>query len=250
MKIAGYSRKTSSYVPLYTKLLENFSLSSIMYSLLCEPVDCNIFFCSYDDYTMETKYKNAWIIFISGEPKPVPRIHFIIDCKQKETRFHPLNAGFFYFPFYTLSFIERKKNIPEHLIKSSLNDIHSLIHTKTRFCAYMYRYNIPHRVQLYELLNSYKKIDALGKSKNLNPFYKMDGDPYDDAVEKYKHYKFVLCVENRSIPGYITEKIINAMLAKAIPIYWGAPDVVQHFNPHSFICVSSFLNRNKLLEFI
>ena len=49
----------------------------------------------------------------------------------------------------------------------------------------------------------------------------------------------MIAIENTvGLQGYITEKIINPMLAGAIPIYWGAPDVVQHFNEKSFININ------------
>ena len=37
--------------------------------------------------------------------------------------------------------------------------------------------------------------------------------------------KFVIAMENKARPGYFTEKIVNAALANAIPVYWGAPDM-------------------------
>ena len=45
----------------------------------------------------------------------------------------------------------------------------------------------------------------------------------------------MVCVENTRASGYITEKIVNAFLAGAIPIYIGAPDIAAHFDPRSFV---------------
>ncbi|XRB07700.1 methyltransferase [Pycnococcus provasolii] len=40
-------------------------------------------------------------------------------------------------------------------------------------------------------------------------------------IKTFGDYKFVLCMENESSPYYMTEKILNAYAAGAVPIYWG-----------------------------
>jgi hypothetical protein len=58
---------------------------------------------------------------------------------------------------------------------------------------------------------------------------------YDKAVEAFKPYKFVIAMENKQRAGYFTEKIVNAALANAVPVYWGAQDMGEYFNPKSFV---------------
>jgi hypothetical protein len=67
---------------------------------------------------------------------------------------------------------------------------------------------------------------------------------YDDAVEAFQPFRFALVFENLIAPGYITEKITNALLAKTIPIYWGTRKVLEIFNPKRFIFVDSALARS------
>lgn len=45
-----------------------------------------------------------------------------------------------------------------------------------------------------------------------------------DKLATISNYKFALCFENGSYPGYITEKIIDCFVAGVIPVYRGAPD--------------------------
>jgi len=54
-------------------------------------------------------------------------------------------------------------------------------------------------------------------------------------VETYKRYKFVITFENRQLNGYLTEKIVNALLAGVVPIYFGAPDVGNYLNTKRFV---------------
>jgi len=53
-------------------------------------------------------------------------------------------------------------------------------------------------------------------------------------------YRFNLSFENRCVPGYTTEKIVEAMWARSIPLYWGEPNIGREFNKKSFINVQDF----------
>jgi hypothetical protein len=60
--------------------------------------------------------------------------------------------------------------------------------------------------------------------------------------------RFNLCFENKSLPGYVTEKLVEAMWARCIPIYWGDPGIVAEFNPDSFINVHAFESEAACLD--
>ena len=71
-------------------------------------------------------------------------------------------------------------------------------------------------------------------------FDTVEGATYlDRAVAAYSEFRFVLCFENGLAESYITEKIVNAFLAGAVPIYMGASDVGRHFDNRSFVDCSS-----------
>ena len=55
------------------------------------------------------------------------------------------------------------------------------------------------------------------------------------AALVYRPYKFVVAFENDFKKGQLTEKMVNALLAGAIPIYAGAPNIVDLVNTKSFI---------------
>lgn len=48
-------------------------------------------------------------------------------------------------------------------------------------------------------------------------------------------YKFAIVMENSNFPGYVSEKLLNAFLASAIPIYFGAENIFQYFNERAMI---------------
>lgn len=63
----------------------------------------------------------------------------------------------------------------------------------------------------------------------------------DRKGDVLSRYRFSLCLENaRDIPGYITEKMIDVMLAGAVPVYRGADNVTDHVPAECFIDVRDF----------
>lgn len=163
-----------------------------------------------------------------------------------------------YVPYYITSFHERSKARIEDLLLPKQTKGH-----KSKFCAFMYSHDVDNRNDFFDRLSKYKRVDALGKSRRntdspLDRFSYGEGfnsiAAFDVAVERYKDYKFVICFENCSFEGQITEKIINPMLAwdadrpPSIPIYFGAPDIAKHFNPKSFVNVHDFKTFDAAIE--
>lgn len=61
-------------------------------------------------------------------------------------------------------------------------------------------------------------------------------------------YKFNICYENASHPGYVTEKLYQAMLGGTVPIYWGCPVVDHDFNKKAFINRSDFNTDEEMIK--
>lgn len=64
---------------------------------------------------------------------------------------------------------------------------------------------------------------------------------HSDALELYRPYRFVVAFEQSDAPGYVTEKVLLALLAGAIPIFWGnEPAATAIFNPAAFVNCRAF----------
>jgi hypothetical protein len=61
-------------------------------------------------------------------------------------------------------------------------------------------------------------------------------------------YRFAICFENISYPGYVTEKIIDCFVAGVIPVYLGAPDIADFIPSNLFIDASKFKSPQLLRE--
>jgi len=70
--------------------------------------------------------------------------------------------------------------------------------------------------------------------------------PCTDKLATIAEYKFSLCFENIEFPGYVTEKMIDCLVAGVVPIYWGAPDIQDFVPKDCFIDARKFQSLNDL----
>jgi hypothetical protein len=66
--------------------------------------------------------------------------------------------------------------------------------------------------------------------------------------DEIKKYKFIICMENNSINGYHTEKIMHGFKNNIIPIYWGDPTIKFIFNSKAYINVNELGFENAILK--
>ncbi|KAK7277289.1 hypothetical protein RIF29_18440 [Crotalaria pallida] len=64
------------------------------------------------------------------------------------------------------------------------------------------------------------------------------------------HYKFVLAIENTWTESYVTEKLFYALDSGAVPIYFGAPNVMDFVPPHSIIDGTKFSSMEELASYV
>jgi hypothetical protein len=60
-------------------------------------------------------------------------------------------------------------------------------------------------------------------------------NPIDDKLDAIKNHKYHLAIENDVIDDYWTEKIADAFLGEALPIYHGAPNIIKYFPARSLV---------------
>ncbi len=64
--------------------------------------------------------------------------------------------------------------------------------------------------------------------------------------EVMRSYKFAIVYENAVFPGYLTEKIFDAFFAGCVPVYLGAPNVLDHIPAEAFIDRRNFSDNEAL----
>jgi Glycosyltransferase family 10 (fucosyltransferase) C-term len=126
----------------------------------------------------------------------------------------------------------------------------------TDFCVFAYSNcnekwsGVRHRKDFYQRLQkkSGQRVTNFGKCYSERTSKKF-GDTGSNN-ETFRNFKFVISFENELSRGYISEKLINAMLAGVVPIYLGAPDVCEYFNPLSFVDVRSFADFDSCIDYV
>ena len=120
---------------------------------------------------------------------------------------------------------------------------------KTKFCGFVVG-NVGRkaqkRIEFFHHLNRYKPVDSGGRALNNIGTSIPNGSLHKVAF--LQPYKFNIAFENQSIPGYTSEKIYEALLARCVPIYWGNPRIPEEFNPKCFLNYFDFPNEEALAE--
>ena len=105
------------------------------------------------------------------------------------------------------------------------------------FCSFVVKNGgCEKRNHWFHKLNEYKPVASGGPLFNNIGYILPRGEESVSAKTKFLNsYRFNLCFENSSYPGYATEKLYEALTSKTIPIYWGSPTIEVDFNPKAFL---------------
>ena len=185
-------------------------------------------------------------IILDGEPRDLTNVKGDVIITTKKDRL-PVNTPTVYVPFFSWNVIN-----PLGLIKTHNDQFVS----KPKFCCFMYLNcdnqfdGVVNRKRFYELMNEMtgNRVDNRGTCYN-DKGIKDDGIWTTNDI-KYRPYKFVIAFENSQIKGYISEKLVMPMIARAIPIYLGDPDVGKYFNTRSFINVRDFPSFESCIQYV
>lgn len=124
-------------------------------------------------------------------------------------------------------------NRMEH--KHEIPDDWDLKKEKPSFCSFVVsNHRNPKRNECFRQLSGYRKVDSGGRYLN------NIGGPVSDKFDFESKHKFSICFENGAHSGYTTEKLVQALAARTVPIYWGDPDVGKVFNKKAFIDAYSY----------
>ena len=120
---------------------------------------------------------------------------------------------------------------------------------KRDFCAFVCRNAVCRkRNRFVQRLSARRTVHCAGPlMNNIGGVLPPGGVAKWDYVSKHL---FCVCYENESHPGYQTEKILDAFLARSIPIYWGSRTVTKEFNPKAFVNAHDFRSDAELIDYL
>ena len=74
--------------------------------------------------------------------------------------------------------------------------------------------------------------------------------PAKSKSETMSQYRFALCFENSVLKGWMTEKLFDCFFCGTIPVYWGAPDIIDWVPAECFIDMRQFRDFAELRSFL
>lgn len=69
-----------------------------------------------------------------------------------------------------------------------------------------------------------------------------------DKTELFIDSMFHIAIENNKAINYFTEKLIDCIVSKTIPIYYGCPNIHEYFNIKGFIVIDNINDLSKINE--
>lgn len=185
--------------------------------------------------------------------------HLSYDCARLfytgENRKANFNACDYAITFENLS-SKKQYQLPHYVIRvlesGRLNDLEriwsreeavKILDGKKKFCCTVVSNSQGTvRNSFFNELNSFKKVNSGGRFQN------NVGGPVVNKNAFCNEHKFVFAFENEKEIGYCTEKITDAFLSNAIPIYYGDPDVSKIFNKDRFINYDDYPSAQALID--
>lgn len=210
-----------------------------LYQVLKKHYDVQI--CDDPDYVICSSFR-----FYDYVDKPQVRIFF--SSENYTPDFNLVDYGI---SFYPIVFLDRHYSFP--CLVDSFDVIHalegksraypdSILEQKTYFASLIASHDSENnlRSELFHLLSKYKRVESLGPL-----LYNM---PNGETVSRedgskrafLNKCKFTLCCESLSHGGFITEKILEALEADTIPIYYGSSTITDVINKDAFINLADY----------
>lgn len=165
------------------------------------------------------------------------------DCHYAIGFDHFDNERHYRLPLYVLyDWDNRRKGIKKEPVKLNYED--------RKFCSFVVKNgNCTKRNEFFYKLNSFLKVDSGGPLFNNIGYVLPSGDrAVQEKLAFLPNYRFNLCFENASYPGYATEKLYEAFLGNTVPIYWGSPTIFLDFNSDAFLSWHNFKDDEMFLK--
>lgn len=211
------------------------------YEIIIDNDNPDILFCSCFG-NKKDMYKDVVKIYYTGENR-----NTVIDgCDYSITFNRDDNGGRnLYLP---LSIMYDEENV------HALPDDEKLLNRK--FCNFIYNQDTIGRGAtlrkiICSLLMKYKRVDCPGRilhNLDVTDLKKSGEVGWEKSkIDFISNYKFTIAVENSNTDGYITEKLLDPLLAGSVPIYWGSNGNTTPFPKDCMICVNDFDSFEELI---
>ena len=215
----GFFDKNNNF---FTKILKNkFPNKKII-------IDSNPDILFFSNFTGELPTQKCRHIYYSAEVSDIPNADHL-------------------FMFSTPN--EKTTRLPLWLFLIWREEI-KVTNTREEFCSIIVSGYQEFRASFIDQMSKYKKVHSTGGALNNMGYITERGLNLSGKLNHQSKYKFVTAFENQISEGYVTEKILDAFRAGAVPLYYGTPDVIKDFNAKCFINYNDFNSMEEFCDFI
>lgn len=217
--------------------------------------DCDFLFVDYKDYVFHKEYLRHDCARIFYSTENLFPDYSLIDyaiCPN----YLPSEDRFLWMPYYWFS--KECWALKDAPPQTGLADWQA----RNGFCCFIVSNNNAEpsrlhppksmREHFFDSLASFKPVDSPGKFKQNVPPIQVNKEKnqsfYQAKIDFMRGYRFALTFENSQSPGYTTEKIVHALLAGCIPIYWGDPLINKQIDENCFIWVKDEEDVDRAIE--
>ncbi len=230
----GFSnKKDANHIGFFEKLFRETKIKN--FEITDKLEKANILFESLFNSKLVNAKKWDYMIHYSGESYSNNNSDYNVVLKSETSKNNIVDLPLCVYYIYNNNFYNNLISRP--LITQS--------QIPSKFCCFIVSNpKCKIRNNMFNMLNNYKKVDSCGKfNNNIGNVVK-----YDYWTKEYldfiKQYKFIICFENSKTETYITEKIVNPLLAGIIPIYWGTHHIKNIFNIDSLLFLENESNQD------
>jgi len=115
---------------------------------------------------------------------------------------------------------------------------------KREFCSFVVSNpdGDPLRTDFFKRLSQYKPVASGGR------LFNNVGGRVPDKSAFLANYKFNIAFENSVVPGYTTEKVMEPLAARSVPIYYGNPCIGEDFDERCMVRVRNRADVERAVE--
>ena len=114
---------------------------------------------------------------------------------------------------------------------------------KTGFCSFVQSNPCPSRVEFFNKLSAYKRVDSGGRTLN------NVGGPVEDKFAFQSSRKFAIAFLNE-INYTAQDRPLNEFAARTLPIFWGNPYIGEIYNTKAFVNVMDYSSFDAAIEVV
>ena len=100
-------------------------------------------------------------------------------------------------------------------------------------------HKLRHKLISFDISHNNQLLTPLGRAY----------EKFNDMVTALAPFKYSVVVENSIEPHYFSEKILNCLACKTIPIYWGHKSVKQYFDTSNWLFFSDLEDGYEKIKF-